>query len=71
VLRDALVALGLLLLVGFLVNDSGTAVPPVAALLALPLLVAVCLRALEAEDEHLAAGPGGRGGRGRTRAVRV
>ena len=34
-----------LLIAGFAVNDSGAAIPPVAAMLALPLLLAVSLRA--------------------------
>jgi hypothetical protein len=70
VLRDGVVALGVLLALGFAVNDTGTSIPPVAATLALPLLVAVCLRALEqaeapavdprARPARSPAGPSGR-----------
>jgi hypothetical protein len=44
-LRPAMGALAVLLVAGFAVNDSGAAIPPVAAMLALPLLLAVSLRA--------------------------
>jgi hypothetical protein len=45
-LADALVALGVLVAIGFAVNDTGTSIPPAAALVAGPLLVAVSARAL-------------------------
>jgi len=44
-LRPGLAALAVLLVAGFAVNDSGAAIPPLAATLALPLLLAVSLRA--------------------------
>jgi hypothetical protein len=44
-LRPALASLAVLLVVGFAVNDSGAAIPPVAGMLALPLLFAITLRA--------------------------
>jgi hypothetical protein len=44
-LRPALGALAVLVVVGFAVNDSGAAIPPVAGMLALPLLLAITLRA--------------------------
>jgi hypothetical protein len=44
-LRPALASLAVLLVVGFAVNDSGAAIPPVAGMLALPLLLAITLRA--------------------------
>lgn len=55
-LRSALAAWGILLLLGFAANDSGTAIPPVAAMLLLPLLVGVVARcAVLAEAESLEA----------------
>ncbi len=47
VLRLGLVAFGVIMLIGFLMNDSGVAIPAVAAILALPLLIAASVRALE------------------------
>ena len=44
-LRPALAALAVLLVLGFAANDSGAAIPPVAGMLALPLLLAITLRA--------------------------
>jgi hypothetical protein len=44
-LRPALGALAVLIVLGFAVNDSGAAIPPVAGMLALPLLLAITLRA--------------------------
>jgi hypothetical protein len=49
-LRPALAALAVLLVAGFAVNDSGAAIPPVAAMLALPLLLAVGIRAEASAD---------------------
>jgi len=46
-LRSGLAAIGILVGIGFVLNDSGTAIPPVTATLVLPLLAAVCLRARE------------------------
>ncbi len=48
-LRDALVALGLLAALGFAANDSGTSIPPVVALFTLPVLLAVCSATVAAE----------------------
>ena len=53
-LRPGMAALAVLLVVGFAVNDSGAAIPPVAAMLALPLLLCVALRA----DAGSSAGAG-------------
>jgi hypothetical protein len=44
------VALGVLLLIGFALNDSGTTIPAVAATLAIPLLIAASMRAVELAD---------------------
>ncbi len=45
-LRPGLAAVAVLLVAGFAVNDSGAAIPPVAATVLLPVLVACALRAL-------------------------
>jgi len=50
VLRSGAVALLVLLGIGFVVNDSGTAVPAAGAMLAVPLLLAACTRVLETLD---------------------
>ena len=49
-LRAGLVALAVAVGIGFAVNDSGTAIPAVAATLAIPLLIAASCRALELDD---------------------
>ncbi len=41
-LADALVALAVVAVLGFAANDSGTSIPPVVALVSLPLLLSVC-----------------------------
>jgi hypothetical protein len=46
-LRSGLIAFAVLVVIAGLVNDSGTAVAAFALMLALPLLVAACVRALE------------------------
>lgn len=46
-LRHGLVCLLLLLGIGFAVNDSGTVIPAVGATLAIPLVIAVSMRALQ------------------------
>jgi hypothetical protein len=46
VLRPGLAALAVLLVAGFALNDSGAAIPPVAAMLALPAVLACALRAV-------------------------
>jgi hypothetical protein len=50
VLRSGLVAFGVMVLIGMLLNDSGTAVPADAATVAIPLLIAASVRALELQD---------------------
>jgi hypothetical protein len=57
VLRQGLFAFGVMLLLGALLNDSGTAIPAVAATLALPSLIAASLRALELQDAAAAPPP--------------
>lgn len=49
-LRHALVALLVMLGIGFAVNDSGTVVPAIGATLAIPLLIAASVRTLELAD---------------------
>ncbi|HST83001.1 MAG TPA: hypothetical protein VLL08_14805 [Kineosporiaceae bacterium] len=51
VLRSGLIAFAVLVVIAGLLNDSGTAVAAFALMLALPLLVAVCVRALEQQDD--------------------
>ncbi|MEO8555740.1 MAG: hypothetical protein ABI474_03630 [Actinomycetota bacterium] len=53
-LRPGLMAVLVMWVIGFAVNDSGTAIPAVGAALAIPLVIALALKALE--DETL-AGP--------------
>lgn len=55
VLRHGLLALLVLLAIGFVVNDSGTAVPAVSAALVVPLVVSVCATAAR-EREVVAPG---------------
>ncbi len=50
-LRHALVALLVMLGIGFAVNDSGTVVPAIGATLAIPLLIAASVRTLELADD--------------------
>jgi hypothetical protein len=50
-LRHGLACLLLLLGIGFAVNDSGTVIPAIGATLAIPLVIAVSMRALE-DDER-------------------
>ena len=50
VLRSGLIAFGVMMLIGTALNDSGTAVPAVAATVAIPLLIAASVRALELQD---------------------
>ncbi|GAB7191860.1 hypothetical protein NUM3379_25680 [Kineococcus sp. NUM-3379] len=49
-LRPGCTALLVLFAIGFAVNDSGTTVPAVGAMLALPLLIAASVRTLELEE---------------------
>ena len=54
-LRHGLVCLMLLLGIGFAVNDSGTAIPAVGFTLAIPLVIAASLRALEDDETGVPA----------------
>ncbi|WP_404386620.1 hypothetical protein LL946_08625 [Knoellia locipacati] len=54
-LRAGLIALVITLTIGFLINDSGTAIPAVGATVAVPLIVSVVVRNLE-EDLRAVAG---------------
>lgn len=54
-LRAGLIALVIMLTIGFLINDSGTAIPAVGATVAVPLIVSVVVRTLE-EDLRAVAG---------------
>ncbi len=64
-LRQGLACLLVLLAIGFAVNDSGTAIPAIGAMLAIPLLIAVSMQALlvdrappaERRDRPVAAQP--------------
>jgi hypothetical protein len=55
VLRSGLIAFGVLVGIGFLMNDSGTVIPGVAATVALPLLIAVGATALQRVDQERGA----------------
>lgn len=55
VLRPGMICLMLLLGIGFAVNDSGTAIPAVGFTLAIPLVIAASLRALEDDEAPAAA----------------
>jgi hypothetical protein len=50
VLRHGVVAFGVLMLLAAGLNDSGLAIPAVGAMVAIPLLIAASVRALELED---------------------
>ena len=54
-LLAGLISFALMVLIGFAVNDSGTVVPAVAATVAIPLLIAASVRALELDDEDRSA----------------
>jgi hypothetical protein len=63
-LRSGLIAFGVLMFIGVALNDSGTATPADAATVAIPLLIAASVRALELQDGEpvpvqtpVAAGP--------------
>jgi hypothetical protein len=51
-LRPGLIALVITLALGFALNDSGTAIPAVAATVAIPLVIAVSVRTLEDEEQN-------------------
>ncbi|MCE1180167.1 MAG: hypothetical protein LWW86_14240 [Micrococcales bacterium] len=53
-LRPGLIALLVMLTIGFAINDSGTAIPAVGATLAVPLIISISVRALE-DDARLSA----------------
>jgi hypothetical protein len=55
VLRPGMVAFGVMMLIGALMNDSGAVVPANAAIVAIPLLIAASVRALELQDAEPAA----------------
>ncbi|WP_460460787.1 hypothetical protein [Angustibacter peucedani] len=57
ILRHGLFCLMLLLGIGFAVNDSGTAIPAVGFTLAIPLVIAASLRALEDDEPPAARAP--------------
>ena len=59
-LRAGLIALVITLTIGFLINDSGTAIPAVGATVAVPLIVAVAVTALSDEARVLARSRTGR-----------
>jgi len=48
-LRPGLIAVLVMWVIGFALNDSGTAIPAVGALLAIPLVIAIALTTLEGE----------------------
>jgi hypothetical protein len=59
VLRYGLIAFGVMVLIGALLNDSGTVVPADASTVMMPLLIAASVRALELQDpERRASGTG-------------
>jgi hypothetical protein len=58
-LRSGVIAVLVTLGIGFAVNDSGIAIPAVALFVAIPLLLAASVRALELDEAlELAEGPG-------------
>ncbi|MFI7586105.1 hypothetical protein ACIB24_03405 [Spongisporangium articulatum] len=52
VLRHGMAAFGVMVFLGFALNDSGTVVPAISATVALPGLIAVSARALQLDDEE-------------------
>ena len=52
-LKQGVIAFGVMILLGFALNDSGTAVPAVAATVAIPLLISVSARALQLHDAEV------------------
>ena len=53
-LRTGLIAVLVMWVIGFALNDSGTAIPPVGVTLALPLVLAI---ALKSREDEMLAGP--------------
>jgi len=47
-----MVAFGVLCGIALVLNDSGTVIPAVAATVAIPLLIAVSVRAMELDDQE-------------------
>ena len=56
-LRAGLIALVITLTIGFLINDSGTAIPAVGATVAVPLIVSVVVRTLQDDLRAVASDP--------------
>ncbi len=54
-LRPGLVALLITLTIGFVANDSGVAIPANGAIIAIPLVIAVCVAVLEEQVRTSAA----------------
>jgi hypothetical protein len=54
-LRPGLVALLITMTIGFFINDSGVAIPANGAIIAVPLIIAVSVRALEDEAKQSAS----------------
>jgi hypothetical protein len=52
-----MIAFGVMIAIGFALNDSGAVVPAVAATVAVPLLIAASAAALQQEDGERAATP--------------
>ena len=48
-MRPGLIALLVTMTIGFAINDSGVAIPANGAIIAVPLIIAVAVRALEDE----------------------
>jgi hypothetical protein len=55
-LRHGLIALLVMLAIGFALNDSGTVVPAIGGVLAIPLLIAASVRTLELADAEAPPG---------------
>ncbi|MEO7070730.1 MAG: hypothetical protein ABI131_09595 [Nostocoides sp.] len=60
VLRPGLIAVLLMLTIGFLVNDSGVAIPAVGATIAVPFIIATSVRTLEDETRQTQPSRSGR-----------
>ena len=56
-LRNGLICLLLMLGIGFAVNDSGTVIPAIGAMLAIPLVIAASMRALQDDLADGGSGP--------------
>jgi hypothetical protein len=51
-LRPGLIAILVMWVIGFVLNDSGAAIPAVGATIAIPLVIAIAVRTLEDESER-------------------